>query len=237
MILVLVFLISLLPYIFIYLFLKNRKKEDKEYQTLCKNALKLGLLQCVGFVVLTSGCLYIIHIILKLVGINVFIRNIYYNYIVLALSEEMVKYSMLKKLFKNNNYNYTWLDIISLMTIVGIGFGLSESLVYAFSTNAGMMLVRGISAMHCSYGLLMGYILGKGKYTSNKSYTFLAIFIPFILHGTYDWCLSVTMKNINENIVYISFVLALVSIIINIVMIAFINKQKSIQKYNTALLN
>ena len=234
MVLVLVFIISLLPYIFIYSFLKKRKKEDTEYQTIYTKALKLGLLQCVGFVILTSGCLYITHIILKLVGVNNFVRNIYYNYIVLALSEEMVKYSMLKRLLKNNNYSYTWLDIVSFMGIIGIGFGLSESLVYAIGANAGMMLVRGISAMHSSYGLLMGYFLGKSKYTNKRLYTFLAIFIPFILHGTYDWCLSATMKNINENIAYISFILALVSIVINIVMLVFISKNKSNKKYNQA---
>lgn len=236
MIFVLVFILSLLPSIFIYLFLKNRKKEDKDYQTICVKDLKLGLLQCVGFVVLTSGCLYIIYIILKLMGVNAIICNVYYNYIALALSEEMVKYTMLKILFKKNNYSYTWLDIVSLMAIVGIGFGLSESLVYAFGTNAGMMIARGVSAMHCSYGLLMGYLLGKSKYTNKKSYNVLAILIPFVLHGTYDFCLSKTMMDLNEIVGVIALVLAIVSIIINIVMIMFINKNKSIEKYNTTLL-
>ncbi len=237
MILVLAFILSLLPPIFIYLFLKNRKKEDKEYQSICVKAFKLGLLQCVLFVVLTSACLYIIYIILKLVGINDFILNIYYNFITIVLSEEMVKYLMLKRLFKKNNYAYSWLDIISLMAIIGIGFGLSESLVYAFSTNAGMMITRGVSAMHCSYGLLMGYLIGKSKYTNKKSYNVLAVLIPFILHGTYDYCLSESLRSINEDIAFISLVLALTSIIINVVMIIFINKNKSIEKYNNPLSN
>ena len=44
------------------------------------------------------------------------------------------------------------------------------------------------------------------------------------------------MKDLNENIGTIAIVLAIVTIIINIAMIMFINKNKSIQKYNTALL-
>ena len=236
MINVLLFILSLLPLILIFLFLKNRKKEDKDYQILCVKGLKLGLLQCVGFVVLTAGFLYIVYIILKHIGVNAIIRNIYFNYIVLALSEEMVKYTLLKNLFKKNNYSYTWLDIMSLMAIIGIGFGFSESFLYVFGVNAGIIITRRVSATHCSYGLLMGYLLAKSKYTNKKSYNVLAIIIPFILHGTYDLCLSKTMKDLNENIGTIAIVLAIVTIIINIAMIMFINKNKSVEKYNTALL-
>lgn len=98
---------------------------------------------------------------------------IYHNFIVLALAEEIAKYRILKGLLKKNPYPYTWIDITSSMMIVGIGFEITESVAYAFGSNAGMMLTRGLTAMHCGYGFIMGYFIGKGMQTGQKRYTIL----------------------------------------------------------------
>lgn len=222
--LILIFILSLIPVVLIYRWLKKRKAEDREYQNICTLALKQGAIWCVLRVLCFSAILYVLQIILSLIGISKLIIEIYNNFIVLALAEEIAKYWTLKELLKKNPYSYTRLDITSLMMIVGLGFEITESVVYAFGANAGMMLIRGLTAMHCGYGFIMGYFVGKGMKTGQKRYTILGILIPFVLHGLYDTCLSDVLGEISEKFAYVSLTLAVVSLILLVVAIIYIHK-------------
>jgi protease PrsW len=45
---------------------------------------------------------------------------------------------------------------------------------------------------HALFGVIMGYYIGKGKFApKNKriKWIVLSLFVPFILHGTYDFIL------------------------------------------------
>ncbi len=149
--------------------LRRRKAEDSAYQSICSSALKRGAIRCALLVVCFSAVFYAIQVILVLLGVNKILIEAYYNFIVLALAEELAKYKIFKGLLRKNPYPYTWLDITSLMMIEGIGFEITEAVVYAIGANAGMMLVRGITVMHCGYGFIMGYFLGKGMTTQSLS--------------------------------------------------------------------
>lgn len=224
MLLIPILLLSLIPSFAIYCFLKKRKVEDQEYQSLCGFTLKRGLIFCPLFTLLSSAILYVIDRILVMLGCSGVAEAAYYNFMVLALSEELVKYLMLKDVMKKKPYAYSTLDVITLMMIIGLGFGLTESVVYAIGANAGMMIVRGLTAMHCSYGFVMGYFVSKGMKLKEKNYTIIGFILPVIIHGAYDFCLSDTLTGINEDIAIISLVLAVVSIIINIGAIIYLKK-------------
>ncbi len=128
---------------------------------------------CALLVLLLSSTFFVIERIMAVLGVGAVPIAIYHNFIVLALAEEIAKYRILKGLLKKNPYPYTWIDITSSMMIVGIGFEITESVAYAFGSNAGMMLTRGLTAMHCGYGFIMGYFIGKGMQTGQKRYTIL----------------------------------------------------------------
>ncbi len=233
--LILVFAVSLLPAIFMYRWLRKRKEADSEYRRICTAALKQGALRCVLLVVCFSAVLYVIRGILSLLGVGKVALALYYNFIVLALAEECAKYLSFRQLLKKNPYPYSQLNITMLMMIVGIGFELTESVVYAFGANAGMMLMRGLTAMHCGYGFIMGYFLGKGMKTGKKQYTVLGILLPFLIHGLYDACLSDALGEISEYFAYVSLGLAALALVTLIVSIVYIRKSEKKPEYTEPL--
>lgn len=159
---VLVFLASLVPSVLVFLWLKKRKKDDPTYNALCVKSIKRGALMCIAFVALTSAVLYGVGQILKLLGLDGVPYVLYYNFMILAFSEELVKYNVFNSMVKKNPYQYSMLDITSLMMITGIGFEITEAIVYAFGANFEMMIARGVTVMHGGYGFIMGYF-SKGN--------------------------------------------------------------------------
>ena len=80
--------VSFVPFAALYLWLRNRRKGDIAYKTLCNKALGRGAL-CVLPVMLFSGVSYIA---LRLTGLHNTDKLLYqalYNFIVLALMEEL----------------------------------------------------------------------------------------------------------------------------------------------------
>lgn len=233
--LLLIFPISLLPPVAMYFFLRNRKKEDGTYRLLCSKALKRGAFLCPVLVLLFSGVCYLGQLLLMKAGLSELGCAMYSDFILCSFSEELMKYLLFKDLMKKNSYAYSKLDAISLMMVVGIGFGLIESVVYAFGANAGMMLTRGFTAMHCGYGFILGYFAAKGLKTDRRGYLWMGFTITFLLHGTYDFCLSDELGKINENFALISLALAVVSILTLIISILYIRRGRGKSEYEEPL--
>lgn len=88
----------------------------------------------------------------------------------------------------------------------GIVYGASVSLGFATLENIFYLIAHGLDhalgrallpvSSHALFGVIMGYYIGKGKFTSTNKFKwiFLSLFFPFILHGTYDFIL-ITQKN------------------------------------------
>lgn len=221
--LIIIFLISLIPAILIYFFLKNRST-NVEYKKVCKSALLRGMFLSALFVLLLSAILFIGEILLKFLNVSTEFCTIYHNFIVLAFSEEIMKYLVFKKTIQKYPHDYSEFKIISLMMIVSIGFELTESLLYAFQTNGMMMIVRGITLMHVGYGFIEGYFLSKAYNTKNKAYTFFGILLAFLLHGMYD--LSLTDGFVTQDIfMFSALFLAALSIVIVIISIVYLKKR------------
>ncbi len=233
--LILGFIASLVPGILIYLWLRKRKPEDLQYKDICKSALKRGLFLCTGLVFVLSSIFYIIEMVIKLLGAGELVIDVYHKFIVFALAEELVKYYVTMNLMKKKPYQYSRLDVISLMMIVALGFGFLEAVVYAVGANIPTMLVRGFTAMHCGYGFIMGCFVSKGMQTGKKSYTLLGLGIPFLLHGLYDCCLSESLWAVNENFAYVSLGLAIFAIFTLIFAIVFIRKASGKPEYTEPL--
>ncbi len=224
LLMILILALSLMPMILIFLWLRRRKAGDAEYRSICNQALVRGAFLSAVLVLVVSTVLSGIQRILALLGAGTVILTVYHNFIVLALSEELVKYHVMRGVMKKWSYPYSWLDVVSLMMIVGLGFGLLESLGYAIGANAGMMLVRGFTAMHCGYGFIMGYFVGKGMKTGKQKYTRIGILIPVLLHGAYDCCLSEELAKISDNFGLVSLALAAVAVVTLIVAIVYVRR-------------
>lgn len=232
---ILFFLLSLVPAIVIYLWLRRRKKEDMLYRDICKRALIRGALLSPVFVMVLCALLYIIEKGMVLLGVGTVIVGVYHDFILFALAEEFVKYLMLKGLIKKNPYPYTWLDITSLMMIIGTGFQITEEIAYLAGAGAGMVLLRGITVMHCGYGFIMGYFVGKGMKTGKKRYPLTGFMAAFLLHGAYNCCLSDVLTDISDKFSYISLALAVVAIITLVVAVLHIRTAGKHPEYTERL--
>ncbi|MGP7816080.1 glutamic-type intramembrane protease PrsW [Niallia sp. 01092] len=77
---------------------------------------------------------------------------------------------------------------------VSLGFATVENILYLIANGVEYALGRALLPVssHALFGVIMGYYLGKGKFTMPRGkWVFYSLFIPVLLHGIYDYILSI----------------------------------------------
>ena len=222
-------IISLIPSIILYKWLKS-KSEDEKYKKICKNAFVKGILS-VFPIMLMSAFFQIIGRLSGLHKFNDILYQAYYKFIVLAFAEELVKFLTFKSVLKKNEYEYSWFNLTVFMIIVGIGFGCIENLAVAIGSGIIVMAIRAISIGHGVYGLIMGWFYGKMMKTGKKIYGVLSFLVPWLLHGLYDFGLSDELLAVNDNFAIISVSLEVFCIVCVFLIIRFVRKRKDSNIY------
>lgn len=110
-------------------------------------------------------------------------------FFVASLIEELLKYLVVLLLFfKRKSFNEKF-DGIVYAVFVSIGFAWLENIFYVQEAKIGYL--RAITAVpgHAIWGIAMGYHLGLAKFLPKRKtyHLFLAFFIPFLMHGIYDY--------------------------------------------------
>ena len=113
-----------------------------------------------------------------------------FSYVVIAFSEEFVKYLILvfyaypKKVFNEP------LDGILYSVMIGMGFATLENVLYADRFGMQTIIFRAFTAVpaHAIFAIIMGYFVGLAKFNPKNRFKLLALglFFPVIIHGTYD---------------------------------------------------
>lgn len=237
MLFLLAVILSSIPSIIVILWLIKRKS-DESYVKSCYAALYRGFLSILPILVV-SGLFAILNRILKstLFMDNIIADRAFHKFIVLAFSEELVKFWMFLSLLKKKMATYTWADIVVLMILVGAGFGIAENIPYAVGASPMIAIVRGVTMGHVGYAFIMGWFYGKKLYTGKNKYAVIAFLIPFLFHGLYDFSLSPELLEINDIFAFIAVSLAIVDIILVIILIRFFTKAKKKEIYNNPLIN
>jgi len=112
---------------------------------------------------------------------------------VASLTEESFKYLALMILFWNNrNFNEKF-DGIVYASFISLGFAGVENILYVSDGGFGVGLIRAITAVpaHALFGIVMGYQVGLAKFYPKEKQRrlFLALALPILLHGIYDFIL------------------------------------------------
>ena len=125
--------------------------------------------------------------------------NIILYFIVVALSEEWVKYLMLKlRTWKSRAFNCSFDGIVYAVS-VSLGFALFENIMYVTNYGLSTGLIRAVTAIpgHACFGVYMGFYYGLAKYfdihndkINSKKYLRYSVWIPVLLHGLYDYIAS-----------------------------------------------
>ena len=108
-----------------------------------------------------------------------------------AFIEEFSKFIFIRFiLYPNKNFNEPF-DGIVYACMVGMGFATLENIVYVYNYGAATGFVRMFTAVpaHATFAILMGYFLGKAKFTHRKElyYSFVALLVATAFHGSYDY--------------------------------------------------
>ena len=121
-------------------------------------------------------------------------------FVVVAVSEEGFKYLLLRqRTWKNPEFNCQF-DAVVYATFVSLGFALWENISYVASYGLTTALVRAVTAVpgHACFGVFMGVFYGiakkyenLGQSSTSRTYRILAMVVPVLLHGAYDFFASI----------------------------------------------
>lgn len=188
--------------------------------------------------------------------------NIFINcFIFIALFEEVSKFACFKIGTKMVRSYDNFFDSVIFCTAVSLGFAAIENILYVFRSAAipagvtvenefiylltngfSTGLLRAFLAVpgHAIFSIYMGYFIDKNKeykfYGSGgeKAYLVLAILVPVVLHGFYDFfCLSISegelyLKNPNAPfMLFIVFVVYIIFLYISGIFILYKGAKKS----------
>ena len=140
------------------------------------------------------------------------------NTVGVALVEEFSKWLVLMLIvWKNRNFDYRYDGIVYAVS-ASLGFAALENILYVVSYGTGVSIGRAIFAIpgHATFGVFMGYWLSRaktfwldGKTVRMKICKLLALCIPMLIHGAYDFLLSEQVAALGYQYVFYIYVILL----------------------------
>jgi RsiW-degrading membrane proteinase PrsW (M82 family) len=136
-----------------------------------------------------------------------------FAYGVVGFSEEGSKYMMLRLfVWRRTSFDEPF-DGIVYAVMVGMGFATLENIGYVLQHGYGTGILRMFLSVpaHATFAVLMGYYLGLAKFdpANRIKYLLLAIFLPVVFHGTFDYFLFIGNNLLHIAGALISFIVAI----------------------------
>lgn len=121
------------------------------------------------------------------------VSDFIHSFVITGYLEEFFKWFILiYTIYHHVSFDEPY-DGVVYGSAVSLGFATTENLFYLVANGVEFAFGRAILPVssHALFGVIMGYYLGKGKFTENRkrAFLFLALLVPFILHGLYDYIL------------------------------------------------
>lgn len=188
--------LAVLPSIILFVIVWRADKIEKEPGSLLLKLFFLGALTTVSAMVLGSlGGGFVLSFIEE--------ESLAYlvidNFILTALVEEGGKYFVMKKAtWRHPAFNYTF-DAVVYAVVASLGFATVENILYVMDEDITVALMRGLLSVpgHVMDAVFMGCFYGiakraaiAGDRSAEKRNLRRALFVPVLLHGFYDFCLS-----------------------------------------------
>jgi RsiW-degrading membrane proteinase PrsW (M82 family) len=115
-------------------------------------------------------------------------------FIVVALAEEFSKYVIVKYYAQPKKAFNEPYDGIIYAVMVSMGFACTENIMYVLDGGYETAILRAFTAVpaHATFGILMGYYMGKAKFSNHRLVLNLTgLLLATLFHGAYDFFLFI----------------------------------------------
>ncbi len=184
-------LAAIAPVIIIILYIYFKDKYEKEPVKLLFYNFMLG---AVVSIIITTLMYVVFEIILPLHDKQSVFQQFIKAFIVVGLVEEFSKYIVVRYYSQPHKEFDEPFDGIVYAVMVSLGFAATENIAYVLHGGYEVALLRAFTAVpaHATFGILMGYYMGKAKFSANKRLLNLTgLFLAVFFHGAYDFFLFI----------------------------------------------
>jgi RsiW-degrading membrane proteinase PrsW (M82 family) len=178
-------ILSVAPSVAILLYLYKKDKYEQEPLDLLLKSFGLGLLSAI--------CVMLFGVLISIAPNtdNHFVNSFITAFFGAAIPEELFKFLFLYLLiWKNQNFAERF-DGIIYAVFVSLGFATLENILYVFQGGENVAYLRALTAVpaHALFGVAMGFYFSYAKFLPEykDKYLWLAIGVPIVLHGVYDF--------------------------------------------------
>lgn len=187
-------LAALVPPLALLYYVNRLDRGDKEPRNLLVRLFFLGVLSTIPTIIVE---------LLAQVALQVIPNGVLYvaleYFLGVALVEEGFKYFFMKRATWNSvEFDYKF-DGIVYAVFVSLGFAAAENLEYVLMGGIGVAMVRAVASIpgHCIFSIWMGHYYAQakdaqvdGRDHDVKPLLNKALWVPVILHGFFDFLLS-----------------------------------------------
>lgn len=186
-----ILLAAISPVILIILYIYFKDKYDKEPKRILLISFLLG-----AFVsVILSFILYkIFDVFLPLANDYNILQQFIKAFLVVGLIEELSKFIIVRFYAQPKKEFNEPFDGIVYAVMVSMGFAAIENILYVSQGGYEVALTRAFTAVpaHATFAVLMGYYMGKAKFSKNKFLLNLkGLSLAILFHGAYDFFLFI----------------------------------------------
>lgn len=181
--------IALAPVIVILIYIYIKDKYEKEPLSFLFENFILG---AIVSIVVTLVLGYFIQRLFPITNKESIIQQFIKAFFIVGFVEEFSKYIIVRyHAQKNAEFNEPF-DGIVYALVVSMGFAALENIIYVNQYGFTTGLTRAFTAIpaHTTFGILMGYFMGKAKFSKNNvKYNLLGLLVATVFHGAYDFFL------------------------------------------------
>ncbi|MEZ4856207.1 MAG: PrsW family glutamic-type intramembrane protease [Gelidibacter sp.] len=182
---------AIAPVCVIILFIYIKDKYEKEPKRLLLYNFLLG---AIVSIIITTLLYAVFDYILPLPNHFSVVQQFIKAFFVVGIIEEFSKYIIVRFYAQPNKAFNEPFDGIVYTVMVGMGFAATENIMYVFQGGANTALIRAFTAIpaHATFAILMGYFIGKAKFSTNKRQLNLTgLLLAIVFHGAYDFFLFI----------------------------------------------
>ena len=189
-------LLAILPSVVLIAYTYSRDTAEKEPLSLLFRLFRNGALTVISAIVLGAVLEAVFEEVIEPDTLAWLVVD---NFIMTALVEEGGKYFVLKRVtWRSPEFDYVF-DGIVYAVVVSLGFATIENILYLLDGDLSTAIMRAVFSVpgHAIDGIYMGSFYGLAKRFDTTGHPRKcranlrhALWVPVLIHGFYDFCLS-----------------------------------------------